>query len=146
MQTRPANSVTPEAYNAFFDDLQVSLQQLSLDHQALISLLKFEVSQYLQTDILIKLRKKHTDEQIKYLLERRKDIEGLYFDPPDDLFLLYLKRSLDAAIPNSTYISNQFVNKGLHYGQKYDQKAVLEMYTYLIDSIRTHLLEVMERR
>lgn len=134
MQSRPANSVTPEAYNVFFRNLQVSLQQLSLDHQSLISLLKFEVSQYLQTDVLTKLRKKHTDDQIKYLLERRKDIEGFYFDPPDDLYLLYLRRSLDAAVPDSTYISNQFVNKG--HGTKYDQKAVLDMYTFLVDATR----------
>ena len=132
--SRLASSITigTNNYSTFFTQLNLGIDQLIVGHQSLISLLKFQVSQYLEKNILTKLREKHSDTEIIYLLERRQDVQGIYFDPPDDTFLRTLSRSISAATPDTTYISNQAINKPST--SKYDQASVLAMYVDLVDS------------
>lgn len=125
-------NTTPTQMNDFYNQINLALNNLINNHQGMISMLEFEVSLYLDKDILTKLREKHTDAQIIYLLERRKDIKGLFFTPTDDAFLADIRRSVSAAPPGSTYISNQAINKP--DTTTYDQEAALTMYAHLLDA------------
>ena len=116
----------------YYESLRKGLDTLMINHEGLLTMLKFEVSKFLKRDILVKLREKHTDEKIKYLLERRQDVMGFWFDPPDDRFLSELARSLTAAAPNTTYISNKFINYPQY--SKYDQYSALSMYATLLNA------------
>jgi len=70
--SRLASPVTAgtSTYSTFFTQLSLGIDQLITGHQSLISLLKFQVSQYLEKNILTKLREKHSDAEIIYLLEK----------------------------------------------------------------------------
>lgn len=114
-----------------FYDLAVPLGKLMDKHKALISATLFKVVTDLQTDIIAKLRTKHTDDMIKYMLEQRPDILGVYFDPPDDLLMGYISKISSSCLPGTTYISNKAVNK---IPDILDQQVMLQMYCDLLDA------------
>jgi hypothetical protein len=121
----------------FYDQINLALQQLINDHESFLTLILFLVSNYLKKDILDLLRQKHSDEKIKYLLEKRQEVTGIYFNPPDDVFMAHISKAITAAAPNSTSISNQFINNffsSMTVSNPYDQKKLLDMYAKLIDA------------
>jgi hypothetical protein len=83
------------------------------------------------------LRQKHTDDKIKYLLEKRQEVKGIYFNPPDDIFMAHIAKVTTAATPNSTSISNQYINNfftNLVASNPFDQKKIMEMFARLQDA------------
>jgi hypothetical protein len=121
----------------FYQQIDLALQQLIQDHQNFLALTLFLVSNYIKKDILDLLRQKHTDDKIKYLLEKRQEVKGIYFNPPDDVFMAYVAKVTTAAAPNSTSISNQYINNfftSLVASNPFDQKKIMEMYARLMDA------------
>lgn len=117
----------------FYSQVNLALSNLLIAHQLFLSYLDFQVSPSIKKNILDLLREKHTDEKIKYLLERRQDVEGIYFNPPDDVYIDYITRTINAASPNSTTISNNYVNNRAAFNPL-DKKVALNMYASLIDA------------
>lgn len=115
-----------------FYEVQQEVTKSVKKHEGLISATLFKVSTELQPDIITKLRSKHTDDKIKYMLESRPDILGIYFEPPDDLLMGHIAEKTSAALPGTTYISNQAVNKKTP--SKMDKKVLLKMYCDLLDA------------
>ena len=139
IEKRMSGPAHAKAYSLteFYNQINLALQQLIQDHENFLSLLLFLVSKHIKKDILDSLRQKHTDDKIKYLLEKRQEITGIYFNPPDDVFMAYVSKATTAAAPNSTSISNQYINNffsNLQVSNPYDQKKVLNMYARLIDA------------
>jgi len=124
---------TPEQIDETYQSLKRGVDALIVSHQEFISRSLFRVTSNLRSDIIDKLREKHTDEMIQNILERRTDIIGVYFDPPDDLFLNHISRTMSAAPPGSTYISNQAIN-GNTTPPVMDQQMQLSMYADLLDA------------
>ena len=116
----------------FYTQIDLALQKLIQDHQSLLTEILFLVSDYIESDIIDNLRAVHTDAKIKYLLEQRQEIKGLAFNPSDDDFLKYVDSALNATSPNSTAISNQYINN--QQAGIYSQQTLLNMYAKLIDA------------
>lgn len=129
-----------------YKEISDGISALLKKHIKVLALSLFKVSQTLPREIqsldtgdytivstvLSKLREKHTDDKIIYLLERRPEIKGFYFDPPDDIFMSYISRVLAANSPGSTSISNEFINN--QQQDPFDQYTLLKMYANLIDA------------
>jgi len=115
-----------------FKEVNKDIDYLIYNHIQLLSLYFFQVTTELPKDILTNLRKKHSDDKIKYLLERRQEIKGIYFDPPDDDFISYVSQVLSAYTPGSTAISNAFINQT--NTNSLDQSKLLGMFQNILDA------------
>ena len=113
-------------------EAQRAINILVNTHQELISTTLFKVSTDIQIEIIAKLREKHTDAKITYMLEKRPDILGVYFNPPDDALMGHIAKVTSSCLPGTTYISNMAVNKTQG---KLDQQVLLQMYCDLLDAI-----------
>lgn len=109
-------------------DLLNSLEDF---HVQILAKAHFEVSIILQRNTLTQLRSKHSDTQIKTLLEERDEIEGIYFDAPDDIQQQVLTQSLSVAV-GSTLISNRFLNS--QTVPTVQQDVLVQMLGYIINA------------
>jgi len=130
-QSMTASYVEPASLRTEAKNTQTDIQNLINGHTNLMTDTLFEVSPEVRTDIIDVLRTKHTDDKIKYILENRQDITGIYFNPPDDVFMGFLAKATSAALPGTTYISNAAVNKP---PSAIDQSALIKMYRYLVEA------------
>lgn len=122
-------SFTPSNLRNSFNLLKTAITDITKKHKRSMTLNLFQVSTIRQKDIIDLLSSKHSDEKIEYLLQKRLDIDDIWFNPPDDELMNALKRSMDSAPPGSTYMSNKAINNIKI--SKISQKELLYMYSYL---------------
>ncbi len=104
------SQTTPSTLQTLKSKLLSEIKSLRDLHLTTISRSLFQVTIIVQKDTLDVLRAKHTDEEIIYLLEKRKDIKGLYFTATDEEIQKALTQGTTATV-GSTLVSNRFINQ-----------------------------------
>lgn len=127
------DSLTDANRTEILNRTKLQISDLQTQHINVLARSQFKVATILQTDTLTRLRTKHTDEKIKYLLENRQEIVGIYFDAPDDLILKILNNTLLNSGP--TAVPNAFLN-ATPPTQTYDFRVLMQMQVYVEEATR----------
>lgn len=104
------------------------LQQLNSLYDYFLSVFVeylFRVTIIKQLDTLTKLRQRNTDADIVYLLERRQEVQGIYFGASDDIYAREIGEAISAD-PGSTTVSNKFLNASANTST-IDQRTLIRM-------------------
>ena len=101
----PTNQFLQEIKTKLLSEI-ATLKEL---HLGTISKALFQVTIIIQKDTLDKLRKIHTDSEIIYLLEKRKDVLGISFEADDAALQKSLSSGMSGTV-GSNLLSNKFLN------------------------------------
>jgi len=108
-----------------------SITALMAQHNNALALADFKVSTIKETDTLAKLRQRHTDDEIIYLLEVRNEVMGINFEATTAQIAAILTK-LSSITSGSTTLSNVFINKTSD--TRISERTLLLMYADLIQS------------